>query len=70
MIDLERLTNMERSAISDARALFWKGCEENGLGPAVMQMSEKQIDQVIAHAVEGFRGAMQKRSMLDGEIPF
>lgn len=70
MIDLGRLTFMERGAIEDARALFWKGCQENGLGDIVANLDAKQIDQLIAHAVEGFRGAMQKRSMLNDEIPF
>lgn len=70
MIDLAKLTEMERESIADARRLFWKGCEENGLGAAVMNLSEKQIDQVIAHAVEGFRAAMQQRSLLNDQIPF
>lgn len=69
MIDLEKLTQMERDSIRDARSFFWKGCEENGLSDAVMNLTERQIDQIIAHAVEGFRAAMQQKSLLEGQIP-
>lgn len=68
MIDTSKLTDMERSAIKDARQLFAVALTENGLMSAFMNCSPQQIDQVIAAAWEGCRASMQRMSAC-GDIP-
>jgi hypothetical protein len=70
VINMLKLTYMERMAIERARPMFWTGCQETGIAASVMNLEPAQIDQLIAHAVEGFRIEMQKMSKLDDEIPF
>lgn len=70
VIDLARLTQMERDSIKDARQTFGEALEAHGLMPAFFDKSPEVIDAVIAAACEGFRIGMEKRSKIGGEIPF
>ena len=68
MIDTAKLTDMERSAIKDARQLFANALTENGLMNAFLNCTPQQIDQVIAAAWEGCRISMIRQSAC-GDIP-
>jgi hypothetical protein len=68
VIDIERLTGMEKQAIRDARHAFAAALEELGLMTHFENLDGAAIDRLIGAAVEGFRASMQRQTAC-GEVP-
>jgi hypothetical protein len=66
----EKLTQMEKTAIVDARRQFADEITKQGLMHIFIKAPPDVIDAIIKACVIGFQASMHKQSAIDGNIPF